>query len=228
MNTFWDRVAHLYDAAPSGLRWADKQAAIAEGVSGRVLEACCSTGALTLALRQRGAEACTLDLAPRMPAQAAARFAQEGLSPERLVQGDLTRLPFPDQAFDYVLVTVMLGLLPRPLMEAAFGAERGLGQDFPKTGRRAAPRPVSIPIGQRCDFSAMAAVMSAADASASYAGGDGGGGASAAVRAAQASCTQFTSIKPVRGNPVTSPASSKRLELTVPIVNKKISVVFVA
>jgi ubiquinone/menaquinone biosynthesis C-methylase UbiE len=57
-----------------------------------VAEACCGTGSLALALRQRGVEVYALDLAPRMLAQAAARFAQAGLSPARLVQGDVTRL----------------------------------------------------------------------------------------------------------------------------------------
>lgn len=119
MNTFWDRVAHFYDAALRNLRWTDKQAAIAEGVSGRVLEACCGTGSLALALRQRGVDVYALDLAPRMLARAAARFDQAGLSSARLIQADVTRLPFPDRAFDYVLVTGALGLLPRPLLGAA-------------------------------------------------------------------------------------------------------------
>lgn len=129
MNTFWDRVAHFYDDALRSLRWTDKQVAIAEGVSGRVLEACCGTGALALTLRGRGVEVCALDLAPRMLARAAARFAQAGLSPAPLVQGDVTRLPFADRAFDYVLVTGALGLLPRPLQATAL-------RELARVGRR--------------------------------------------------------------------------------------------
>ena len=121
MNTFWDRVAHFYDDALRSLRWTERQAAITEGVSGRVLETCCGTGSLALALRQRGVDVHALDLAPRMLARAAARFAQTGFSPAPLVQGDVTRLPFPDRTFDYVLVTGALGLLSRPLLEAALG-----------------------------------------------------------------------------------------------------------
>lgn len=119
MNTFWDRVAHFYDDALRVLRWTDKQVAIAEGVSGRVLEVCCGTGALALTLRQRGVDVYALDLAPRMLARAATRFAQAGLSPAPLIQGDVTRLPFADRTFDYVLVTGSLGLLSSPLLKAA-------------------------------------------------------------------------------------------------------------
>ncbi|MBN1887283.1 MAG: hypothetical protein JW850_04815 [Thermoflexales bacterium] len=64
MTTFWDRVASLYDTTLRSINWTEKQAAIAEGVSGRVLEACCGTGSLALTLRQRGVEVCALDLAP--------------------------------------------------------------------------------------------------------------------------------------------------------------------
>jgi len=119
MTTFWDRVASVYDAALRSINWSERQIAIAEGVSGRVLEACCGTGALAVALRQRGLDVCALDLAPRMLARAAARFAQAGLSPAWLLQADVTRLPFLDRAFDYVLVTGALGLLPRALLGTA-------------------------------------------------------------------------------------------------------------
>ncbi len=119
MNTFWDHVARVYDDALRSVNWAEKQTTIAEGVSGRVLEACCGTGALALTLRQRGVDVYALDLAPRMLVRAAARFAQAGVAPAPLVQGDVTRLPFPDRAFDYVLVTGSLGLLPRPLVGMA-------------------------------------------------------------------------------------------------------------
>jgi ubiquinone/menaquinone biosynthesis C-methylase UbiE len=120
MNTFWDRVAHFYDDALRGLNWPGKQLAIAEGLfSGRVLEACCGTASLALALRQRGVEVYAMDLAPRMLARAAVRFAQAGLEPARLAQADVTHLPFPDGAFDYVLVTGALGLFPTPLKREA-------------------------------------------------------------------------------------------------------------
>lgn len=119
MSTFWDRVARVYDDALRGVNWAEKQTAIAEGVSGRVLEACCGTGSLALTLRQCGMEVYALDLSRRMLAQATARFDHAGVGPAPLLQADVTRLPFPDRAFDYVLVTGALGLLPRPLLGAA-------------------------------------------------------------------------------------------------------------
>lgn len=129
MNTYWDRVARFYDDALRGVGWTHRQAAIAESVSGRVLEACCGTGALALMLLQRGLDVYAFDLAPRMLARAAARFAGAGLSPAALVQADVARLPFVDRSFDYVLVTGALGLLPRPLLGSAL-------RELARVGRR--------------------------------------------------------------------------------------------
>ncbi len=63
----------------------------------------------------------------------------------------------------------------------AFAAAFGLGEAWAKTFQKlgGAPLPVWFQsLSGSDDFSAMVAVMSAADTSASYAGGDGGGGAS--------------------------------------------------
>ncbi|MBN1919998.1 MAG: methyltransferase domain-containing protein [Anaerolineae bacterium] len=70
-----------------------------------MLEACCGTISLALTLRQRGVDVYALNLAPPM----LTRVDQAGLLPALLVQGDVTRLPFPDQTFDYILVTGPVG-----------------------------------------------------------------------------------------------------------------------
>jgi ubiquinone/menaquinone biosynthesis C-methylase UbiE len=119
MPTFWDRVAHLYDATLSSLNWTGKQLAVADGVSGCVLEACCGTAALAFALRQRGLDVYAIDLSPRMLAQARSRFVQTGEDAPKLAQADVTHLPFPDRAFDYVIVTGALGLFPADLKRDA-------------------------------------------------------------------------------------------------------------
>jgi len=123
INTFWNRVAHFYDDALRGINWTEKQAAIAEGVSGRVLEACCGTGSLALTLRQRGVDVYALDLAPRMLARAAflpdITFDQQnrvlligrGASEHRIPFSDLSRVvvePVQDRVGGFE-VTVVRG-----------------------------------------------------------------------------------------------------------------------
>lgn len=47
VNAFWDHAARVYDDALRGVNWTEKQAAIAEGVSQPVLEACYGSNGTT-------------------------------------------------------------------------------------------------------------------------------------------------------------------------------------
>lgn len=93
----------------------------------RVLEAGCGTGYLSLELqKERGWPVVPMDIAAD-----GLRYAQK-MGIHRPVQGDITRLPFPDGAFDAVLSMDVLAQLPRPLEFDAMGdlarvlAPRGL------------------------------------------------------------------------------------------------------
>lgn len=79
----------------------------------RVLEAGCGTGYFGRILEQRyDWRVCALDLAPE-----GVRYARQ-LGLERIVQGDVARLPFPDSSFDVVLSLDVLVHFPRGEDEA--------------------------------------------------------------------------------------------------------------
>lgn len=83
-------------------------------LEGRWLELGSGTGAGTRLLHERGAEQVSVDLSPAMLAHAPADLAPK-------VRADSARLPFPDAAFDAILLINML-LFPRE-------ADRVLGRD---------------------------------------------------------------------------------------------------
>ncbi|MEV6596480.1 class I SAM-dependent methyltransferase [Actinoplanes sp. NPDC051346] len=68
----------------------------------RVLDAACGSGNATLAAVRRFADVVGLDFSPTMLAEARRRLDTEGGVAE-LVEGDVERLPFPDEHFDVVL-----------------------------------------------------------------------------------------------------------------------------
>jgi demethylmenaquinone methyltransferase/2-methoxy-6-polyprenyl-1,4-benzoquinol methylase len=74
----------------------------------RALDLCCGTGDLSLAIREAypAAEVIGLDFSGRMLARAYEKSEPRGSLP--LVQGDATRVPFPDASFDSV--TIAFGL----------------------------------------------------------------------------------------------------------------------
>lgn len=75
----------------------------------KVLDLCCGTGDLALALRRATrteSPVVGLDFSARM--LATAKPKTEGTAPIVLLQGDATRVPFPDRSFD--AVTVAFGL----------------------------------------------------------------------------------------------------------------------
>jgi ubiquinone/menaquinone biosynthesis C-methylase UbiE len=119
MTGYWDRFAGLYDRFVNVFGWTERQLAITQGVSGRVLEVCCGAGHLTIELLKRGVDAYGIDLAPRMAEKARKKLALTDLDPHRVSVADVTRLPFAEGAFDYVVVSGSLGLLPRSLKKTA-------------------------------------------------------------------------------------------------------------
>ncbi len=108
MSWFWNRIAHRYEGWVAQVNWPQHQINITGGVSGRILEVCCGTGALTRNLMQRGLHAFAIDLSPRMIRQA----AHQAPHPGRFAVADAAHLPFADAAFDYVICTGALGLFP--------------------------------------------------------------------------------------------------------------------
>ena len=112
MTNFWHRVADIYDRVFVSRSWLAAQVAMAQGVSGRVLEVCCGTGNLLQALLDRGIDAYGVDLAPAMVRRAAAKLRRRGHDAHRVLQADARQLPFGKATFDFVLATGCLGLMP--------------------------------------------------------------------------------------------------------------------
>ncbi|HLU40242.1 MAG TPA: ubiquinone/menaquinone biosynthesis methyltransferase [Planctomycetota bacterium] len=71
------------------------------GVGDRVLDVCCGTGDVALALRATGARVVGVDFCMPMLARAAAKATGTGI---RYAAGDALRLPFPDATFDAATV----------------------------------------------------------------------------------------------------------------------------
>jgi ubiquinone/menaquinone biosynthesis C-methylase UbiE len=111
MSTIWDRLAPRYDRLLAPLHWRETQLAIAEGISGRILEAGCGTAQLTLSLLERGLDVYGCDISPAMLGVGRHKLAAHGQDPARLLTGDILRLPFAGDSCDYVLLTGVLGLL---------------------------------------------------------------------------------------------------------------------
>ncbi|HNT78625.1 MAG TPA: class I SAM-dependent methyltransferase [Anaerolineae bacterium] len=111
MPTYWDRFARTYTNIGEAEFWLKHHLRITEGLSGRVLEVCCGGGRLVLELLKVGMDAYGIDLSPQMTAQAQATLAQAGWDPARIVRADVTRLPFPDAAFDAVNLLLSLPIL---------------------------------------------------------------------------------------------------------------------
>ena len=102
-NSLWARPETVYDpAAEPQLR--DSLALIARfwpEQRGRFLEAGCGPAANALNLALRGVEVAGIDVSENALNAAREAFAQRGLDGE-FVAGDIRRIPFPDQSFDFV------------------------------------------------------------------------------------------------------------------------------
>jgi len=118
VNDLFAAIARRYDLLNDlqsfGLhrRWKRRVVELAAVKSGdRVLDLCCGTGDLALALAQRGAEAVGLDFSAAMLDIAEKRRQQNPGIPItnlKFIQGDAQQIPFADRSFD--IVTVGYGL----------------------------------------------------------------------------------------------------------------------
>jgi len=80
------------------------------------LDLACGTGDLTYALARRGAKTIGLDVTPEM-IELACRRRPAGAGQPRFLVADMTRQPFPDDAFD--LITTGYGLRSAPVLNDA-------------------------------------------------------------------------------------------------------------
>ena len=108
------------DAAAAAKWLNDALSPIPEDFSGRLLEVPVGTGVLTMPLYQTlpGADVTCLDYSPEMMESARRRADALGLQNVAFTQGDVGRLPFPDESFDVVLS--LNGFHAFPDKDAAF------------------------------------------------------------------------------------------------------------
>jgi demethylmenaquinone methyltransferase/2-methoxy-6-polyprenyl-1,4-benzoquinol methylase len=105
VRAMFDRIAPVYDAMnrlmTAGLdrRWRRLTARAVVRPGDRVLDACCGTGDLALAVQAAGGDVVGLDFSERMLERARRKSAAA-----EWVRGDLLALPFPDESFDAATV----------------------------------------------------------------------------------------------------------------------------
>jgi demethylmenaquinone methyltransferase/2-methoxy-6-polyprenyl-1,4-benzoquinol methylase len=105
VRSMFDRIAPVYDAMnrvmTAGLdrRWRRITVEQAVRPGDRVLDACCGTGDLAIAARERGASVVGLDFSEPMLERARAKRGDV-----EWMRGDLLALPFEDGSFDAVTV----------------------------------------------------------------------------------------------------------------------------
>jgi ubiquinone/menaquinone biosynthesis C-methylase UbiE len=80
----------------------------------RVVDLGCGSGVFTNVLQQRGYRCTGVDLSPKLIAIARSKFTAI-----EFLEGDVERLPFPDAAFDGVLLSGLVHHLPDPARCAA-------------------------------------------------------------------------------------------------------------
>lgn len=105
VEAMFDRIAPVYDAMnhamTAGLdrRWRRVTAEAVVAPGDRVLDACCGTGDLALAVQAEGGAVTGLDFSEGMLERARRKSSEI-----EWIRGDLLRLPFQDGAFDAVTV----------------------------------------------------------------------------------------------------------------------------
>jgi ubiquinone/menaquinone biosynthesis C-methylase UbiE len=112
----WQRVAHKYEAAWSGLTRSfipRLVQAVSLAPGQHVLDVACGPGYVAKAVREKGAEPIGVDFSAEM-----VRLANERNPEIRFVRGDAQALEFEDKTFDTVLMN--FGLLHLSDPEAAF------------------------------------------------------------------------------------------------------------
>lgn len=99
-------MARWYDAMQAPMDWLGgrrRRHRVVQQARGRVLEVGIGTG-LNIDFYRSGVQLFGLDPSRRMLERAASRLPKEGCEPA-FVQGDVERLPFPDDSFDTVVAT---------------------------------------------------------------------------------------------------------------------------
>lgn len=102
----FDPVAEIYDDTREKLSERELRSLKNELQSSKTLEIAVGTGRLAKPLQDQGIDLTGIDVSTRMLAQAKAKQARN------LVRGEVTHLPFRDQAFDTILAVHFLHLAP--------------------------------------------------------------------------------------------------------------------
>ncbi|MEM4724373.1 MAG: class I SAM-dependent methyltransferase [Candidatus Hadarchaeum sp.] len=110
MPSYWDRFSGVYTGVGRADFWLKHRLRLIEGLSGRVLEACCGGGQLVLEMLRQGIDAYGIDRSEKVVTQSKRHLEQAGFDPTRIARGDVTELSFPNDHFDAVVVTGAIGL----------------------------------------------------------------------------------------------------------------------
>jgi phosphatidylethanolamine/phosphatidyl-N-methylethanolamine N-methyltransferase len=115
-SVLYSHFSHFYDLV-FGRVFLPRVARVIRGLEipagARVLELGVGTGA-ALSAYPHHCHVTGLDLSEAMLREARARIARKGWKHVDVVQGDAMRLPFPDDAFDYVMAFHVVTVVPEP------------------------------------------------------------------------------------------------------------------
>lgn len=122
IRNIYNRLATEYDERIPGSGPADELFTATESAflldrvqpGEHVLDIGCGTGRFTVPMAESGAQVSGLDLSQGMLDVLGAKLSDKGLKAD-LRQGDMSRMPFPDNSFD--VVTSMLALMHVPLAD---------------------------------------------------------------------------------------------------------------
>lgn len=114
----YDRLNHVLSLSLDRL-WRRRCARSLRGVEGPVLDLCCGTGDLSVALRRQGLEVVAADFCFPMVQRAGPKFGRFETSPPRPLTADALELPFADGAF--AGVSVSFGVRNVVDLDAALG-----------------------------------------------------------------------------------------------------------
>ena len=119
MSSYWDRLAKTYTGLGDADFWLKHRVCLIVGISGRVLEVCCGGGRLVLEMLKKNIDAYGIDLSPSMVNAAKSKLSQAGFPPERILEADVTHLPYQNGEFDIIISTGAIGLFKAPMQVKA-------------------------------------------------------------------------------------------------------------